>query len=162
MSFKSKGFIFFIIVVFFSASVAGAVDLEEKRIGIGFAAGYPTGISIKIWTHPAGAIDFTMGWSRAAVNKFTGQINLLRHTFDFFEVTSGKLPYYTGIGTRFLVRDPDNLSQETRIGIRLVGGLDYIFDNLPTELFLEIGPVLDIVPETKMDITAGLGARYYF
>ncbi|MEA3505990.1 MAG: hypothetical protein U9R36_00615 [Elusimicrobiota bacterium] len=162
MSIKIKNLSFCLSFILFLSAGRSDAGLEEKTIGVGIIAGYPTGVSIKTWSTPAGAIDFSLGWSKSGVNNFTGQIAFLRHTFDFFEVESGKLPYYTGIGTRFLVRDPDNASQETRIGLRLIGGLDYIFEKTPTELFFEIGPVLELVPDTELDITAGLGARYYF
>lgn len=131
-------------------------------MGIGIIAGRPTGITIKTWTHPAGAIDFSVGWSNIDESEFTGQITFLRHTFNYFEVTSGRLPYYTGLGSRFLVVDPVGAPERTRIGIRGVAGLSYIFENYPAELFIEIGPVLDIVPATELDITGGFGARYYF
>ncbi len=66
------------------------------------------------------------------------------------------MPLYYGIGGRLL-----NTS-DTRVGIRGVIGLDYLFASSPLDLFFEIAPVLDFAPDTQMDLEGGVGMRFYF
>jgi len=41
-------------------------------------------------------------------------------------------------------------------------GLLYTFQNEPIDIFLEIVPLLELIPDTKFGLDAALGARYYF
>lgn len=40
-------------------------------------------------------------------------------------------------------------------------GAGYIFEEAPVELFLEVVPVLELAPDTDLDMDAALGARIY-
>jgi len=47
--------------------------------------------------------------------------------------------------------------------IRLPVGLSYMpDDNLPMDIFVEIGPAIDIAPDVQGEITGGVGVRYWF
>jgi len=41
-------------------------------------------------------------------------------------------------------------------------GLEYIFQDAPFDIFLELAPTMDIVPATGLWLQGGLGARFYF
>ena len=44
----------------------------------------------------------------------------------------------------------------------MVFGIGYMFEDAPFDLFLEIAPILDLLPSTKMSANAGFGARFFF
>ncbi|HLR33445.1 MAG TPA: hypothetical protein VK074_13230, partial [Fodinibius sp.] len=79
------------------------------------------------------------------------------HNFDLFsEVQSGSLPFYYGIGGRVILADNDAV-----IGARIPVGLNYLFDNSPVGLFLEVAPIFNLAPETDFDVDGALGVRFY-
>ncbi len=47
-------------------------------------------------------------------------------------------------------------------GVRIPVGLKYYLAKQSIDLFVEIVPVLDIVPDTDFDVDAAIGARFYF
>ena len=73
---------------------------------------------------------------------------------------------YYGAGGRIKLKDDDNSKErsnsDTRVGIRIPIGVTYIFENKPLDLFIEVVPILDVVPETDLRLNAALGIRYYF
>ena len=60
--------------------------------------------------------------------------------------------------SRMLFRD----DADDNIGIRFPIGIEYYFDDLPIAVFVEIVPILDLVPSSDFDINGGLGGRFYF
>lgn len=153
-----KKYILLITLIFLPGILAlSAAGLEDKSIGLGFVIGEPTGISFKKWTGRLKAIDGLVAWSFEKESRFVVHFGLLKHNFDEFEIKQGKMPFYYGGGVRLKVMENDS-----RIGARAVVGMGYIFKTEPLEIFLEFGPVLDIIPSIEVDVTAGLGIRYYF
>jgi len=49
-----------------------------------------------------------------------------------------------------------------RVGVRVPVGISYLFDSVPVDLFLEVAPVVDLVPSTGLGWNSGIGIRYYF
>ncbi|MBP2681688.1 MAG: hypothetical protein H6Q78_1551, partial [Candidatus Krumholzibacteriota bacterium] len=45
---------------------------------------------------------------------------------------------------------------------RVPVGLTYIFDGAPLDIFFEIVPILDLIPDTEFDANAAIGIRFYF
>jgi len=41
-------------------------------------------------------------------------------------------------------------------------GLEYVFPKLPIRIFVELVPVLDLTPDTELDLDGGAGIRYFF
>jgi hypothetical protein len=131
------------------------VDAGDLELGI--LLGEPTGLSAKYWTTWNGAIDFGAAWSFQGEGHFHLHADYIFHNFGVFDVTSGDLPLYFGLGGRIRLQEDDS-----RVGLRVVVGIEYIFDEHPLSLFFEVAPIVDIAPETEADINGGLGARYIF
>ena len=81
---------------------------------------------------------------------------MLIHRFNLIPVNEGKLPLYFGLGLKL------GFGNDVHIGIRVPIGLNYMFDEVPIDIFVEVAPGLQLVPATAFDIDGGLGARYYF
>ena len=68
------------------------------------------------------------------------------------------LPLYFGVGGRLRLRD----NRDDDIGVRIPVGLAYMFADAPFDIFVEVVPILDLVPDTDFDLNAALGGRFYF
>jgi len=144
----------FLAIFFITTTISYA---EGKGFGLGIIVGEPTGISMKGWLSSKTAIDAGLAWSFANETALHIHADYLLHSFNVFE-TSETIPLYYGIGGRIKLGDND----KSRFGVRMVVGIAYIFKNAPVDLFLEVAPILDLVPKTELRGNGGLGARFYF
>lgn len=150
-------------------ALAQGVFAEPKRgLGVGVIVGEPTGISIKKWISDERAIDAALAWSFSENDSFQFHADYLIHNFGLLNIEPAdhRLPVYYGIGARVKLRDSNNdrgrNNDDTLIGIRVPFGISYIFKDEPFDIFAEIVPVLDVVPDTDFDINAAIGVRFYF
>lgn len=150
----AKKSVIVVLVITFVLVVSAAA--QTNKFGLGIIIGEPTGVIFKYWTSKTTAFDVAGSWSFVGENSFHMHVDYLYHSFDLFKVERGKLPVYYGIGARLSLQD------RTRFGIRIPVGLSYMFDKAPFDIFLEIGPVLDLVPATEFNVLGFIGFRYYF
>lgn len=146
---------------------AAGVQAEEG-IGIGVILGEPTGISVKKWIGKDRAIDAAAAWSFSENDSFQIHADYLIHNFGLLQTGNigGRLPVYFGVGARIKLQNNDNghgrNDHDALVGVRVPFGISYLFAKVPVDLFAEIVPVLDIVPDTDFDINGAIGARFYF
>lgn len=145
------------------------VNAETNQLGAGIIIGEPTGISFKYWTGGETAVDLALGWSFSNDDMLHIHADYLFHNFSLIKPDTGRLPLYFGIGGRFKYRDDpdrnhnnDNDNERKILSIRIPVGIAYIFEKPVIDIFLEIVPMMDIIPDTDFDISAALGARYFF
>jgi hypothetical protein len=171
-----------IILLLFCSTLSA----QKAEFGVGIILGEPTGISIKQWMNETVDIEGTVqhigslarswwstkslwlprknAWDAAIAwslfNK--GHLHLhgdyLWHDYTIFPPELGIMPLYYGIGGRFRFGS----GERVRIGIRGVLGINYLFEQLPVDAFLEFVPVFDLLPKTELEISAAIGVRYYF
>jgi len=141
-----------------------AADVGARTWELGVILGEPTGLSAKYWKTANTAIDFGAAWSFGHDGNFHLHCDYLYHNFNIFEVDQGSLPLYFGIGgrVRFESDDPKDDSKGTRVGLRLVLGLEYIVADYPMSVFFEVAPIVDVAPKTEGSMNGGLGIRYVF
>jgi hypothetical protein len=128
---------------------------QSSGFGVGIIIGEPTGISLKNWTSQRTAIDAGVAWGFGRKGALHLHADYLIHEYELIKTNYGQLPIYYGIGGRIL------LSGDSRIGVRGVVGLDYMFEKVPLDIFLEIVPIFDLVPSTELGFNAGIGIRYF-
>jgi hypothetical protein len=147
-----------VILVFMVFSVlwlAAPARAQRRGFGLGVILGEPTGLSLKSWTGRTTAIDAAVAWSFGREDSLHLHLDYLIHDFTLLRTNKGRLPVYYGIGGRIKLED------RTRIGIRFPVGVSYIFE-APLDLFVELGPILDLAPRTEFTLSASIGLRYYF
>ena len=71
---------------------------------------------------------------------------------------TAKCILFFGAGIRYVSNEDD----DDELGIRLPVGLEYVFQNVPVRIFVEWVPVLDLTPDTELDMEGGVGIRYFF
>lgn len=135
----------------------GWVIAEEKgKFGLGVILGEPTGICLKMWTSESTAIDGVMAWSFSENGYFQVHSDYLWHNFTLIKIKKVKLPIYYGPGARI------RIGNDTKMGIRGVLGIEYIFSEVPLDVFLEVVPIIEVFPSTGFNLNASIGARYFF
>jgi len=139
--------------LFFCASTVA----QGRGFGLGIILGEPTGISFKKWSTSTTAIGGALAWSFDKKKVFHLHIDYLVHKFHILQVQRGKLAPYYGIGGRIKIA-----LQETRVGVRIPLGINYTFERLPLDIFLEFAPLLDLVPSTNFELDGAIGIRYFF
>jgi hypothetical protein len=130
----------------------------QHDFGLGIIVGEPTGLSGKLWLSQNSAIDGAAAWSFEGEDAFHLHMDYLLHSFNVIKVDEGKLPIYYGIGGRIKFEEEDN----ARVGLRIPVGLEYIFTGERVDFFLEVVPLLDLVPDTDFSLNGGIGVRYFF
>lgn len=145
-----------VIFLLLAAFSSGNLAAQDKGFGLGIILGEPTGISFKNWVGSRTAIDGGVAWSFSDNDSLHLHLDYLVHNFNIFKAKKGKLALYYGIGGRVKIHD------ESRFGVRIPVGINYIFGNAPLDIFIELVPVLDLVPSTEFGLTGGIGIRYYF
>ena len=172
---------FFAVALFLTAGVGAeeslgstgnesltAAEKIRQGFGIGLIVGEPTGLTAKKWLSDTTAIDAAAAWSFDDFNSFQFHADYLWHNFDLIKTEDlpGRIPVYYGVGARIKLKGGNDGqgkgNEDARVGVRVPVGVSYLFHDVPVDLFAEVVPVLDIVPETKFGIGIGIGARYYF
>jgi hypothetical protein len=161
------GFVLLVVLIgSWAAPAAAAGGVDSRTWELGVILGEPTGLSAKYWTSTNTAIDFGAAWSFGNDGNFHLHCDYLYHNFDIFKVDEGSLPLYFGIGGRVRFEDDDphdgDDNHGTRVGLRLVLGLEYLVEAYPMSVFFEIAPIVDLVPATEGSMNGGLGIRYVF
>jgi len=134
------------------------------NLGLGLIIGSPTGFSGKYLMSRSSAIEVNAGWSFLS-NPGVHVTGDYQHLFggvvrdEYGNPLETVIPYL-GIGGRFRIRDNANNGTDFYIGVRMGGGIEYLLGKIG--LFLELYPVVNIIPETDFDFEGGLGGRYYF
>ncbi len=142
----------FIIILFNTG-----VEAKYRNFGAGIIAGEPSGLSIKNWLRSGRAIDMALAWSFKGKSRFTIHADYLKHRFRLINEEEGSLLFYYGFGGRIMFDDNDE-----RLGMRIPVGLTWLFGKAPFDIFLEIVPILDVIPESDVNLNAAIGFRYYF
>ena len=151
-----KRIIFFsITIILFLAELSSS---QDKGFGLGVILGEPTGVSAKNWITNTTAIDAAIAWSFVDQGALHIHADYLFNNFELIKLDSkAKIPVYYGAGIRIKFGEND-----TQLALRIPVGIDYLFGDAPVDIFLEVVPMLEIIPETKFQFNAAIGARYYF
>jgi hypothetical protein len=151
-----------LVLTLFSAAPASEACAQVYDWGAGIMLGEPTGFSGKTWWSDDVAFDAGLAWSFEGENEVSLHTDVLFHNWTLLrdtqrDVTEGtELPLYYGFGVRLKVGDT------TRFGARFPVGIDLIFGEYPFDLFIEVAPIMDIVPDTSVRGQAAVGFRYWF
>jgi hypothetical protein len=143
-----------VLIVLF---ISGFSFAQSNGFGLGIIVGQPTGISAKYWISSNNALDFGLGYSFERNSRMSLHADYLFHARNIFNTNENISLHYGPGGRLRLVETGDS-----RLGVRFDVGLTWVPRNSPVDVFLEIAPLLDIIPETKFSFNSGIGVRYYF
>lgn len=135
---------------------ANNAQAQPRGFGLGVIFGEPSGISAKSWLDKGTAVDAGLAWAVGREDALHLHGDYLFHDFDLLQVDRGKLALYYGFGARI------RFENDSVIGARVPVGLNYLFARAPVDLFFEIVPMLDLIPDTSFEMNGGVGVRYFF
>ena len=150
-------------LVLFGALAGLTYASSNHNIGLGIMIGEPTGISFKLWSRQTVAWDAGAAWSFVGGRYFQIHSDILLHNFNLFTVETGRMALYYGGGARIKFAAQDEFGDGgTVVSLRIPVGISYEFEKTPIELFIEVVPMLDIIPSTEANMAGAVGFRYYF
>lgn len=130
---------------------------QDKGFGLGVVLGNPSGISAKYWVSNRAALDFGLGYSFTSDNSlFDFFTDYVIHNTELIQNEENFVVYY-GPGARLHIH-----KSQSRLGVRGVLGILWLPANSDIDIFLEVAPILDVIPETKFDFDGGIGLRFFF
>ncbi|HEY3761109.1 MAG TPA: hypothetical protein VGN23_05125 [Verrucomicrobiae bacterium] len=157
-----------------SVSIACAQDMSTNQVSsqmpplplndfahslsAGLMVGEPTGPTVKYFLTDVLAVDGAFGWSPFPHADMEFHADILYHDFNLIHVDEGRLPVYVGAGA--FVRFRHNADNQG--GIRIPFGISYMFQDIPVDIFAEVGPAIVLTPDVRGEIVGGIGARYRF
>jgi hypothetical protein len=144
-----------LLIVLLSTGTCTSARAQDSGFGIGLMLGEPTGISGKQWISSRNAIDGGLAWSFRQSGFFHLHADYLWHFFDVIRSEERFVPY-GGLGGRLGATRGDAL-----LGVRFVGGLLFLPRTVPLDVFVELAPVFDLAPATRVDGNGGIGVRFY-
>jgi hypothetical protein len=139
-------------LVFFSL----CTGIQAQKVGIGFLAGAPTGISLQFRQAAGMSPDILLAYD------FDDYLFVNVHGLWFKNLeSSGRLDFFYGPGVFGAVRPRNRYRDDWSEGV--VGfsgnfGLSYTFERI--DLFLQITPRLGLLPGTGFDVGGGVGLRF--
>lgn len=149
-------------LLFLSSPAQARHGPMEKRLGLGVFAGDPTGVTGKVYVASRYAAQATASWSLVDEG-FTLLAGII-HDFFHLSLTSGtvKTPFYFGAGGKFVVNNKNTPAKGDSFGLHVPFGVSVQFLRKPFEFSFEVAPGLELAPQTELDMTGGIAARYYF
>jgi hypothetical protein len=151
----NKKFLSFVLLLAWAAPAMATTSRvgSAQDLGLGVQLGQPMGVTGKYWLSSTLAVDGFMGYHFN--NNFDTHADLLWHSFSSFNVSSGRLPFYSGLGGRVFG------GNDSQFGLRIPIGVSYLFPSQPLEAYAEIAPVVKIAPGIGADIDGAVGLRLY-
>lgn len=174
---KSKLLLFSAALLVLGAAVnlnsAFAQGPNGKSFGFGLQVGEPSALTLRIWTSKMNSWDAAIGQSFMGSPHIQG--GYLWHFPDAFN--SRIVFLYAGVGAAvgfwsdgehgiFIKRKGNNYwyykdDHNINIAARGVFGLNIIPNRSPLDIFLEIDPLIGLVPDWGFDFQAAIGIRFY-
>jgi hypothetical protein len=158
----------------FSAPALHAQGPKGKSFGFGLSLGDPTAVSFRIWTSRENSWEAAIGRSHFGSPHIQG--GYLWHMNDVFN--SRVVCLYVGAGAAIGFGGPEgdwwfhhghghddewywDGDHEMALAARGIFGLNVIPKNTPIDIFLELDPIIGLVPGFGFDIMPAVGIRFY-
>ena len=139
-------------------ALTGSASAQSVEAGV--MVGEPTGLSGKLWLDARHAVDAGLAWSLQSQRSLHAHADWLIHDPEILADSQipGEPSLYYGVGGRLSARDHGR----DHLGVRIPLGLAWRLPGAPLAVFFELAPVVDLVPDTGLDVEGGLGLRYCF
>lgn len=152
---RRAGGILSVLLVTLAVALPDEADAQYRRgnVGLGGQIGEPSGLTLKVYQRPGFAYDFLAAWD---LEDF---FFLNVHGLYERPLQDSPLRYYFGPGVLLGIQDRED-DDEVTAGISFALGLNFFIEQF--EVYLQVTPRLEVIPETKGDFGGGVGLRFYF
>ncbi len=139
-------------------------DFEEppEGLGLGIVLGDPSGLTLAIrrGEHHVVQVGFGYNFTRDRVHVSADYLyNVV--ILDTPEMAGVRFPLYIGVGGRYQSYGND-FDDDAGFAIRVPIGMAVLPRSLAIDPFVELVPIMLIVPETEPGLEGGVGIRLYF
>ncbi len=155
-----KSFLIISILLLTTSSFSKSVQISG--FGLGAMIGDPTALSFKGHLGESKYFDAALAFNTGPADAIYLHGDYLIEKQDHFQIDNESLNLYYGIGARLYVADTKKNDDEVHFGPRVPVGVAYNLKDPSVEFFGEISAIVNIIPETDVDIDLGIGARYWF
>ncbi len=145
-----------IVLILILGALPASVRPQDAGFGLGAVFGEPTGISAKNWVAPENAVDAGLAWAFGKGGMFHIHMDYLWHFRDVIR-SQERFVLYAGIGGRVAFGSEPGI-----MGVRIPVGIEFWPRGIPLDVFMEVAPILDVVPSTTGSLNGGVGIRYFF
>ena len=135
-------------------SATAAAQAPPGDTGLGGQIGDPSGVTLKLYQRPGFAFDFLAAWD---LDRF---FFVNAHALYERPIPDSPLRYYLGPGVVVGVNEGPDEENDAVIGVSGQFGVNFFVDQF--EVFLQLTPRLNVIPDTDGHIGGGVGLRYYF
>jgi hypothetical protein len=144
--------------------LAGASLAHAEWLGLGVMVGEPSGLSAKSWLDKTHAVDLGLAWSLSGDTDLQVHADYLIHNFSLLADSGikGKMPFYYGLGGRLRLREGSGDKGKDKLGVRIPLGVSWSPPDTQLDVFLEVVPVVDLIPDTEAALNGALGVRFWF
>lgn len=136
-------------------------DVLTSSCSIGLSIGKPTGISVNIKTNNKKEhLGYDVGLTfNTAEDNFYLAFDVIKYNYQKIvsKELTGKIPIFYGIGCVISSQKKSN-----KLGMEMVLGVEYIFSDIPFNIFFRLSPIILMVPSVDIDIAPAVGIRYIF
>ncbi len=158
-----------------SASAAPSAA-RSHQFGAGFVLGNPSALSLKYWVTHREAYDVQLSFFGDDEVLFYGDYVLHFHgLFGARDRFVNQLFPYVGVGPVFAFATDhdhdhyhshgkyfDDHDDKFAFAVRVPFGIEWLADELPLGVGIELAPGMVVMPKTSGILMAGLSLRYYF
>jgi hypothetical protein len=158
------------IALLFSAAQAQEhrtvdLDFEEppEGIGLGVILGDPSGLSVAYRKGEHHAVQVHFGYSTFH-DRFHLSADYLYNLviLETPNMAGVRFPVYLGVGGHFQSYGRDLGNDAAGLGVRIPVGMALLPRSLAIDPFVELVPVILVLPETNAGLEGGVGIRLYF
>lgn len=154
-----------LLLVLLGAGPLSVGTAQEHPFGLGIMAGEPFGISMLARLSDEVSLNGAAGWSLHGDRtgggndgrRFHVHVDLLRYSFHVFRIGE-RYPMFAGIGLRM----NSGAGLASTVTLRGVAGVAWMPRNAPLDFFMELVPMLQLIPPGGTGLEAGAGLRYLF
>jgi len=155
-----------IVIIFFMVFALNYANAQNKNFGFGFVLGDPTGFSFKFGLGGNNAISAVLGGSSFGTPRIGADYLWYYNSFN-----SSIVELYFGPGAalgfghshEWYWHDDNKYYEhnDLSLGARMIIGINVVPPRTPLEIYLELGPMIEVVPDFHSDVEVGLGVRFF-
>jgi hypothetical protein len=126
---------------------------NRNDFGLGFMLGEPSGLDAQFFWSQKSAIDVNVAWSWKDWFFVAADYQVYNKLAD----SPPEWRWYYGLGG--YLTTPHN--EDGTLGLRVPLGVKYRFPNSPVDIWGEIDPALQLVPDTTPELQGGIGVTFW-
>lgn len=149
-------------ITIFIFALGTAKSQAYYKYAVGVRAGYPSGLTGKIFINDADAVE---GIAHFYFGSGLGGTVLFEHHLNLLKVPALNIYFGGGLGVTSYNGAVHNISPYTDLSITGVVGVEYTFEDFPINVSFDLMPGISLVGDASVNPfipNAGLSARYCF